>query len=187
MGQVSRTIINGLLQKQGGGKKRRRRKLNIGQYERDMQEYLHAISYRYLGQPPPGNRWLYPDIFLWDENENGDHVIPALVAFYFNVSVRIPWETRHKFSFHLRDQIPPAWDLHWHMGEGYVWAERRIEGIVSTIPAREQEYLAWTEKVYDETLERTNGHKDIGDGDNLLVVPYDESDPGEILPHPFAK
>ena len=172
MGQISKVIINGILNKPARSEKTRRRKLNPGKYQREMEEYLHSISYRYLGTPPPGNRWFYPDIRLWDENEDGDNVIPAFVSFYLDQSTRIRWEVRSRFKFQLQEHIPPTWDLYWYIGEGFVHAERRIEDIPSLITEGEREYLEWTEKTYDtETLKiEGNGHKELGDEDAMLVV-----------------
>lgn len=160
-------------------------RFRAAEYQRNVEEYLHSITYRFLNLPPPGNRWFYPDVKLWDEDKYGRNIVPGFVIFYFNQSYRYPYEKRFALKQQLQNHIPESWDLYWFFGEGYIYAERKGEGIESVIsPAvREMNYRGVS--AYDETLSRlkpeTNGHKDLEDADDLLMVQYTESDRGSLL------
>ena len=166
---VRTTIISHLTRSMGRGR------LGSADYEREVQEFLYSISYRFLGLPPPGNRWLYPDVFEWDEDAYGNHTIPALIAFYFNLTMRYSYETRWHFKQQLSENLSGQYDIYWMMGEGYIWAERRTEGIPPTIPQWIRDESRRGMRLEDEEFSR-NGHKGLPDGDFLFMVPHYEPD-----------
>jgi hypothetical protein len=96
----------------------------MARLEWETQEYLFLCLHSLLGWPRVRNRWLYPDIFGWDENEEGDNVLPALIIFYPNPEVPIELERREAFHWHLERSSPGPWREHWHPLAGFIWAER---------------------------------------------------------------
>ena len=112
----------------------------------EWEEYLFLISRSFMGWPAQRNRWLYPDIFLWDEDENGDNIIPGLIAFYMNPITPITMRDRHDFKFHLMRSVPGPWDLHWLMLDNICWANRTTYGWAEYVPE------------YDHSPNGGNGH-----------------------------
>lgn len=149
-----------------------------------MPEYLHLISHRFLGQPGIGNRWDYPDIFLWSEDSRGETTIPCLIAFYFNRTFLYSREKRWAFERQLQDHFPVElwgrWYTYWMFSEGYIWAERLEEGMESYLPAELRKRFERAGIEYDEfvttELQSTNGHKEVENAHDLLMVPQPESD-----------
>lgn len=161
----------------------RKKRFKRDAYELRMQEHLYTITYRFLGQPAPGNRWLYPDIMLWDEDRNGNNLIPAFVIFYFNPTYRYPYEKRWALERQLADHIPDKWDCYWFFGEGYIFAERRDDELGSALPESVRNMNRHAAHQYDVFLAAQgedfsgNGHKEILEDENVVfVVPQPEPD-----------
>jgi hypothetical protein len=162
-----------------------RKKFNPSQHEYRVRAYLHTITHRFIGQPNNGNTWLWPDVFYWGQDPEGNFYIPDLVAFYFNPTFAYPYEKRWGLERQLGKCIPPRWDCYWFFDQGYIFGERKDIGEESIVPVWMQNMNQHAAHKYDEDLARlssTNGHKEIEHGDDLLLVSYDEFDSGEILP-----
>lgn len=92
--------------------------------EWDTEEWLFLCFHSLLGWPKARNRWLYPTVFGWDANEEGDNVIPGLITFYPNPEVPMDVVRRNAFYWHLERTITGPWRLVWRHTEGFLWAER---------------------------------------------------------------
>jgi hypothetical protein len=114
------------------------RKMRV--YEWQMREWLFFISFHYLGWPPKRNRWIYPDVYGWDADDQGNNVIPAIISFYRNQQIYIPVETQYRFKRHLGEMIPGPWRIDWNVHPGLAFAERTPITIPHQINDREVIY-----------------------------------------------
>lgn len=157
------------------------RRFNAARFAWEMQEHLHVITYRFLNLPPPGNRWYYPNVMAWDENERGDNLIPAFIIFYYNPSYLYPYDDRRALQRQLQQQIPEHWDCYWMFGQGFLFAEHREDGIPSFLPEEMKNQNRHAAHQYDEYIASLgedysrNGHKELPEDEDvvLLVPPYE--------------
>lgn len=90
----------------------------------DTEEWLFLVSHQYMGWPHVRNRWLYPDVFGWDEDDHGNNYLPGLIAFYWNIKIDMNSERKEAFLWQLSRSLPGPWELTWH-SPGLVWANRK--------------------------------------------------------------
>lgn len=94
-----------------------------------MEQWLFDISHAYMGWPATRNRWLYPDVYHWDEGINGRLTVPAYIAFYPNMDQlrfhMIKSEDRVRFERILNGLLPGPYDTDWYSVYGVVWSIRR--------------------------------------------------------------
>lgn len=101
---------------------------------------------RDLGWPPGLNRWNYPEVFLWDADDDGNHNIPALIAFFPNTTSLFNRSSYQRFIQHFDQLLPGRWEFSWQIPDGYIWAERQTEGVQLTLPRHMLDHFGfWNE------------------------------------------
>lgn len=118
------------------------------------EEWLFRLFYDDLGWPNQLNRWLYPEVFLWDADENGDNIIPALIAFSVNTAKEFDhgkrWDLEHKLEAYIPGYSWQAY-MHFLIPDGLLWAERQTEGVKLTVPAEWKHRTAGVSEEYERT------------------------------------
>jgi hypothetical protein len=151
------------------------KRFNRLMYEEGMRRYLYINTHRFTGMPAVDNAWLYPDIKLWGEDEDGDNLIPDFAIIYFNQSYAYPHEKRWALERQLANLIPPRWHCYWFFGEGYIYAERDY-GLPSILPETIRNMHLHIVHQYDKLLAETNGYlKEVLEDESVVfVVPQSE-------------
>jgi hypothetical protein len=152
---------------------RERRKML--KYWDDMEEWLFDISHAYMGWPRARNRWLYPDVFSWDEAMDGRLSIPAYIAFYPNMDQlrlhALKSEDRVRFERILNGLLPGPYDTTWQDVYGVVWAIRRPILRSYQLTDRSYKFVRYSTLEW----EALNGRGDLPNPSDWLVFPTSDT------------